>query len=1332
MQTRRRDSYSTITTAGSILPSDLLQRVAAFDDKALGHLTPDAYHLAGGERLGEATNRAWNRLVGIWESFRTAREALPASDRGTTLTREKWLLPLFSELGYGRLVTARAIEIDGKSYPVSHGWQHTPIHLVSFRLDLDRRGEGARAGSPHGMAQELLNRSKDHLWAFVSNGLRLRLLRDNVSLTRQAYVEFDLEAMMDGSAYADFALMWLLCHQSRFEADRPEESVIERWSKTAEKQGTRVREQLRGGVEQAIARLGAGFLRHPANGELRAALESGALDVQEYYRQLLRQVYRLLFLFVAEDRDVLLDPVADDAARERYERYYSTARLRRLAERRRGTRHADLWRGFRLVVDLLGSDGGCAGLGLPALGGFLFSSAATAALNGCDVENSDFLDAIRELAFTVEGYVRRPVDYERLQSEELGSIYESLLELHPALDLGAASFELAVAAGNERKTTGSYYTPESLVQCLLDSALDPVLEEATGAPDPEAAILALKVCDPACGSGHFLVAAAHRIAKRLAAVRAGGEPSPGVVRAALREVIGRCVFGVDVNPMAVELCKVSLWMEALEPGKPLSFLDHHIRCGNSLLGATPALVAKGIPDAAFDTIEGDDRGLARDLKAQNKLERKRRERDAGRGLFAIAEREELALMAKAVESIADARVSDVHEKERRWHAMEASDEARRERFLADAWCAAFVAPKVEGAAAITEDVFRALAEGGEPSNAAREMVASTAAEYAFLHWHLAFPQVFRVPDDPAAADNSETGWSGGFDVVMGNPPWERVKLQEKEWFGERRPEVAAAANAARRKEMIEALRSSDLALHAAWLGALRRSDGESALVRRTGRYPLCGRGDINTYAIFAELNQSLIGPRGRAGFIVPSGIATDDTTKLFFQSLVGQTRLASLFHFENEDRVFPGVHHAYRFVLLTITGAGVSIATPTFVAYARQVAEVQYHEKRYGLSTTDIRRLNPNTQTLALFRHVRDAEITTKIFRRVPVLIDESKGVDGNPWGLTFLAMLHMSNDSGIFETASEMHEAGGVLNGNIFDVNGKRYLPLYEAKMVHQFDHRYGTYEGQTEAQANVGTLPPVTDEQHDDPAYTVRPRYWVAESAVEDRLRDRWPHGWLLGWRDITGAEKQRTVIASVIPRVAVGHTVPLMLSQHGPARSALLLAVLASFAFDFVARQKIGGTHLTYGYLKQLPLPEPDQFEAVASWSGAATLGEWATSRTLELCCTATDLNPLARDLNYVGPPFRWNPERRFLIRAELDAAFFHLYGIKRDDVDYIMDTFPIVRRKDEAAHGEYRTKHVILELYDAMQRAIETGEPYRTPLDPPPGDPRAAHPAETAHE
>jgi hypothetical protein len=1497
------DTFTCVRVEGSILPTDLLQRVAAGDARLEG-LRVEDYGLVG-EKVNEATNHAWTRLSAAWDAFKAAKENLPPTDTGHKLTIDRWLLPFWKVLGYSTLdKVTQPFVIDEKTYPVSHVRHHSPFHLVSFRQDLDKRSEtDGKQFSPHGLVQEFLNRSEAHLWGFVSNGLKLRILRDNIRLTRQAFVEFDLQAMFDGKQYADFALLWRLCHESRVNSEKPEECWLERWSTVAAEQGLRALDQLRTGVENAVKALGRGFLACPANAELKAALKHNRLTPLEYYRQLLRVVYRFLFLFVAEDRELLCDPAAGDEAKNRYTNFYSAARLRRIAERLRGSPHTDLYEGFSLVLDKLGTTG-CPDLGLPALGG-LFDPARTPNLTGCRLANADLLEAVRALSVINDGNARRSVDYRNLGAEELGSVYESLLELQPRFDPDAVSFTLESAGGNERKTTGSYYTPTSLITCLLDSALDPVLAEAakgsrewdvgsrewdvgsrewdvgsrewdvgsrewdvgsreksndsvvsrpsgladgsenrqggiprhqefserrtlrtdesnstssyvdpgehrgglrtrinpglhplpadsTGKPQgtgntflgrsgggdsftgtaghlqpdgssrkdaagtdsflgdqanitttphsllpipssAEERILALKVCDPACGSGHFLIAAAHRIAKKLASVRTHEEePAPAEVRHALRDVIGRCIYGVDINPMAVELCQVALWMEALEPGKPLSFLDHHIQCGNSLLGTTPALLAKGIPDEAFEPIEGDDKKVCSALKRQNKEDRRNQPRMFEDDLKPWEQLGNLPAAMAKLEGLPDDTVERIREKERQYAALKSEAAYRTSGcFLADAWCAAFVWKKVkdDNLLPMTEGRFRRIEKNPHdigPQEFAE--VRRLADQYQFFHWHLAFPGVFRYPAKNESPDNELTGWCGGFDVVLGNPPWERIKLQEQEWFAAHgRPDIAGARTASIRGQMIRKLETTDPALYRAFLDDRRRAEGESHLVRdssgideqsgeRRGLFPLCGRGDVNTYSLFAELNRNLIRPTGRVGCIVPSGIATDDTTKLFFQDLAESRTLASLFDFENRDAIFPGVHRSYKFALLTLSGSARPVNAANFVFFAHQVKDLEDPGKRFTLSPDDLALLNPNTRTCPVFRTAKDAELTKAIYRRVPVLLKEG-AKDGNPWGVSFLRMLDMASDSGLFRTTAELATDGWRLDGNVFRKGDAEYLPLYEAKMLHQFDHRWATYDG-TDSRD-------VTPEEKADPRFVVTPRYWVPASEVAERLKDRWDRRWLFGWRDICRNTDIRTTIAGILPQVGVGHKAPLFLPNGNAIEAACLYASLCSFVFDYVSRQKVGSTTMAIFILKQLPVLPPATYAQPCPWDRSQTLADWIKPCVLELTYTAHDLKPFAEDLGYAGDPFFWDDARRAVIRAELDAAFFHLYGISEPDADYILDTFPIVKAKDEERFGTYRTKETILRCYQEMQEAIAdpTGQTvFASQLDPPPGSSR----------
>lgn len=1352
--------FATVRTEGALLRPELLARIHAGDSGIRGLRAADYGH--AGERLNEAIARDWNRLLAAWSAFGRARRDLEEDDPALRLTRDRWLLPLFETLGYGRLRPWGSQEIDGTSYPISHSWDATPVHLLGCGVDLDTRSPGvagAARRNPHGLVQEFLNRSPDHLWGIVTNGLQLRLLRDNASLTRQAFVEFDLATLLDGQLYSDFKLLWLVVHASRVQVQEeqipgegPAACWLERWHQQGVEEGTRALDQLRKGFETAIEHLGRGFLSASGNAELRERLRSGELDRQDYFRQLLRLVFRWIFLFVAEDRDLLAPSDADPAAKQRYREHYSTARLRRLAQVRRGGSHPDLWRGLRRVQQALWKDG-LPDLALPALGGFLFSPDACSDLVASDLPNSALLEAVRALAFVEQDRVLLRVDFRNLGSEELGSVYESLLELHPEIELDSQDFHLDVAAGHERKTTGSYYTPTPLIESLLDTALDPVVEQALGGrrgEDAERALLDLKVVDPAAGSGHFLVAAGRRLARRLAALRTGeDEPAPEATRDAFRDVVGHCLFGVDVNPMALELCKFGLWLEALDPDRPLTFLDHHFQVGNSLLGATPRALREGVPDDAFKPLEGDDREVVKAAKKENK-----RQRQGERRLDFSAPWDRLGDLygeLRTLETLDDETIEQLLRKEQAWEEIRESEGYRYGCLLADAWCAAFVWRKVEDRdhpAPITEEVFRRIERNpfGIDASTRRE-IRRLGRKYRFLHWHLAFPGVFRPPDPGEEPDNPHTGWSGGFDVVLGNPPWERVKLQEKEFFSGEHEEIEGARTKAKRGKLIEALAESDdedeRDLYRDFLDEKRRADAESHLLRDSGIYPLCGRGDVNTYSVFAELNRNLVAGRGRVGCIVPSGIATAATAQHFFGDLVDNHSLHSLKSFWEIRRFFPGTDSREAFCLLTLVGRHAVVDEALFAFDLRSYEQLGDPRYEFTLTAADIALLNPNTRTCPIFRTRADAEITKRIYRRLPVLLRDEEE-KGGAWGIDFLRMFDMSGSSDLFRGQQELQEEGWTLEGNVFVKDGERYLPLYEAKMVHQFDHRYGDYRDRPPGSQST-QLPDVPVERLKDPYYRPIPRHWLPEQEVRSELEETPQKQWLAAFRDIARSRDERTAILAFLPAFAVGHTSPLLLSTIKPSIFSGLIGALNSVAFDFAVRQKLGGTHLTYTVFRQLPVPTPLELSAPWTFDRGTTFAEWLRPRVLELTYTAWDLQPFAEDLGYDGPPFRWDENRRFELRCEMDAAFFHLYlgtpeeweeqpaelrelfPTPRHSVEHVMSTFHIVKKHDVKRYGSYRTRDTILQIYDRMEDARTRGRPYQTVLYPPPADPRAAHEA-----
>ncbi|MFD8648777.1 Eco57I restriction-modification methylase domain-containing protein [Streptomyces mirabilis] len=1348
--TSRNQVFTAVHTVGGLLPADMLVRIS--EGKDVPGSKPADYGLPSSRSVRDEAERSWEYLKPLWRDLRKhlpedGETGLPAADP-TGRAGADWLAPLWRELGFGRLtpVGPAGITADSdaeKKFPVSHHWDHALIHQTPWNADLDKRPGGAGTVPPQSMLQECLNRTEAHLWGILTNGRQVRLLRDSSALATASYVEFDLESIFDGELFSEFVLLYRLLHVSRFELAEgaaPSTCWLEKWRTEAIASGTRALDQLRKGVQEAITALGTGFLRHPENGALRENVHPKPLQ-----KALLRLVYRLLFVFVAEDRDALLSPDADAVARERYAAYFSSARLRAHARKRRGTAHGDLYEALCIVLKALGEEGGRPELGLPGLGGLFNDTDMDAPLGDLKLSNEALLTAVRHLSQVRDGSSGRwrAVDYRHLDAEELGSVYESLLELEPKYSAADRTFTLVEVAGNTRKTTGSYYTPSSLIECLLNSSLDPVIEDAvkrgeeaatqSGQTDPTDAIvnelLSLTVCDPACGSGHFLVAAARRIAKQVAAVRERNpEPTLDAVRHALHEVVARCIYGVDLNPMAVDLAKVSLWLEALEPGKPLSFLDAHIKHGNGLIGATPKLLQDGVPDEAFIATEGDDKKHAKALEKINQQERVGQGSlfDLGGEAVSVANTA-FASGLRSITLVQAEELTDVRRQENAYEKWTGSSDYQRALRVADAWCAAFVWLKTpEAPRPVTYSVFKALEDpSGQGATAETEAeIKRLREQFAFFHWHLEFPEVFSVPEDSRGV-SPETGWAGGFDCVVGNPPWDSVEFREQEFFAQRAPEIAAASRTTVRKRLIEALRESPdtLPLYAEFEAGKRKVYAESHFLRRSGRVPLTGQGNLNTYAVFTETDRILLGPRGRAGVIVPTGIATDARTQHFSGDLVRNGAISTLYDFENAAPLFPEVHRSFKFSILSLVGRSLREPVARFAFFLHDPAELDDVDKLFTLTPEEIALLNPNTGTFPVFRSRRDAEITLNMYRGLPVLWEEGAG-NGNPWDVSFLRMYDMSHDSALLHPREDLEASDWALRRNVYSKNGKRMLPLYEAKMLHHYDHRWATYNAEGETRS-------VLQEEKDNFDVLVLPQYWVAEDnvssgkfnrdgeeifipGVRTRLAERgWEHDFLLGWRDICRATDERSMISSLMPVAGVGNKFPLALTRS----PELLDAVWSSFAFDYAARQNISGVNLNFFIVKQLPVPSPTQISPHSAY---------IVPRVLELAYTTTDMAGLAAHLGDAGAPFRWDETRRRRIRAELDALFFHLYGVSHQDVDYILNTFPIVRRKDEAKYGSYRTKELILAEYDRMAAAgltlenpLVDGENYTSTLTPPPG-------------
>jgi hypothetical protein len=1305
-------AYDALTLDGGLFNAEWLGRVAHLDAP---QQKPENYGIPAGLTLRDEIARAWRIAQALWLKFQPSLAAGTGAHAATERFVTSMLEQAFGFVGLEKCASPRLV--GDRTFPTSHALKHVPMLIAAYNEGLDdslvRLAEGGRRRSPFGVMQEYLNESGQSLWGLVTNGLRLRLVRNNTSLTRPAWLEADLQRIFTEERFADFSVLWLTIHASRFGRPDapPTECALEVWRTAGQQTGTRAREELREGVERALVALGQGFLSEPSNTALRGALVDGLLTRQGYFQQLLRLVYRIIFLLTVEERAVLHPPGTAPHIQQLYERGYSLRRLRERAVRHSAhDTHCDLY--ASLKITLRGLAEGEPRLALPALGG-LFGTDQTPLLDAAVLQNRHLLSAIWALAWIARDGSTERVNWRDMGPEELGSVYESLLELEPLVSEGTHTFKFAgddETRGNARKLSGSYYTPDSLVQALLDAALEPVIAQrrAERRDDEAAAILSIKVIDPAVGSGHFLLGAARRLATHLARFRAQGQPGPAEHRRALREVVSHCLFGVDRNPMALELAKIALWLEAMTPEAPLSFLDTHLVLGDALLGLLdPVCLAHGIPDDAYKPLTGDIPEVCARLKTRNRQARRTLERLTGNGrqeLLTFAT-ETVAAALSELDALPDDTLEQVAAKHRAYAGVR--EKQMRTGLAEDLLLGAFLMPKqpqTEAQTPTSEHLMRAIT--GQPvDTAVVKATQEVARKHNVFHWRDAFAHVFA---------------HGGFDCVLGNPPWERIKLQEQEFFASRAPAVANARNKAERARAIAVLEQSspsspERRIFDEFAETKRASEAASTFAHGGIRYPLTGTGDVNTYALFAETALTVLSPKGHSGLVLPTGIVTDDSTSEFFAKLAeGQLREVS--SFENEEFIFPGVHHAFRFCLNVWSGE-INSSPALLRFFLRQPQQLRDSRRTFSLTRDDFLTLNPNSRTCPVFRSQADAELTKRLYSRLPVLWKDGNP-NGNTWGLSFLTMFHMANDSAVFHTAERVSQLAQA-------------VPLYEAKMIHQFDHRWATYSAPAGAASIVDDESrELSDEEKSDVNRLITPRYYVDLSQVQARTSERrWQKQWFLTFRDITGIEKIRTVIAAIAPFSAVGHTLPVIFATMGGQSSllsgslatahSLLLANLNAIVLDYIARQKVGGTHLTYGYLKQFAMLPPAQYDADDL--------SYIVPRVLQLTYSATDLRCFYEDVIAENPgfdlrssadrdrPFLWDPGRRAQLRAELDAYYARLYGLTRDELRYILDpadvmgagfpseTFRVLKEKEIREFGEYRTRRLVLEAWDALERA-----------------------------
>jgi hypothetical protein len=743
--------------------------------------------------------------------------------------------------------------------------------------------------------------------------------------------------------------------------------------------------------------------------------------------------------------------------------------------------------------------------------------------------------------------------------------------------------------------------------------------------------------------------------------------------------------------MAVELTKVALWIETVEPGKPLGFLDANIRCGDSLLGVFDLnVLAQGIPNSTYSQLAGDDRETARHFAARNRSEREGQgSLDFAAGGGRLPAKLPMAGEARALRAMPEDSPQEIAAKRKRFEAASADPRRWNLRIAADLYMAAFLTPKPGGVPAnrntvtipTTAHVWDALAGRtvyGPLVGRAQDLAAQARA----FHWPLEFPDIMTA---------------AGFDVVLGNPPWERIKLQEQEFFAAREPEISEAPNAAARGRLIAKLKEAapgtrERLLYEEFEAAKRTAEASSVAARvaaeEGGRFPLTGRGDVNTYALFAELFVDLTNSRGRAGAILKAGILTDYTYRDFLGNLVTHNKIRKALGFNNQKKIFPAVHPDTPFVLLTI-GTGPSV--PTFAFELLDIAHIADPDRHFTLSPSEITRINPNTRTIAVFRSRADAELSTKIYCRIPVLINESEGSAGNQWGTHLRTMFHKSNASQAGHLRPEIELTSTT-------EQTAKWLAVHEGEYGYQYDHRYATFEGRKVRAVSIS--------EHKDPNF--EPNFeFVARRPEYLAILDRWnaspSHSSLMGFRRVSNAANERTVITAILPMMPLTYGWIVLLNLDA-SQQAILCANFNSLVFDYLLRNSLSQPSIPQSTFEQIPTLLPSSYSAVDR--------DFICRRVLELTYTSDSMAPYARALGYDGAPFAWDEDRRAQLRGELDAWYVRAYGLTRDELRYVLDpadvkgpdypseTFRVLKKNEIARFGEYRTARLVLAAYDQL--------------------------------
>lgn len=1277
-----------ITTSGGVLSNQMIDSIYKEETRS-EYFKAESYALKeeplDKKVLEENILTTWELLCVEWDKL-----SFDFDNHDIRKVRNRFIIPMFELLEYEPIQLNEPItkgEEGELKFPISHRSKDViHIHIVAPKQKLDKKDERTRYSkrSPHDLMQQFLN-SGEERWGIVTNGKLVRLVKEHHLSYTKGYVEFNLAGILESRNYKEFKVFYRLLHASRFktEGENDNLTLMDKIYEQSVTTGSSIGSELKYNIKKAIEELGNGFL----TGDIIERFKNNEEECSQFYSELLIIIYRVMFLLFAEQRGLFPGTTC------LYMEEYSITSLRNRVERGIPMRdeYTDIWEGLKVTFRMV--EEGIPEQGIYAYNGMLFSKDSTVLLNTLKCRNKEFLKMIDYLTlFSKDGLIHR-ISYVDLGVEELGSIYEGLLDFSPRVVKKREVFKSEVFGikqdvevkensffldprGTMRKQSGSYYTRPELVDELIKSALMPVvderLKESKTLKEKEEALLKIKVCDPASGSGHFLIAANNYLGVQLAKIRCESEyPSDKDIGLAKRDVLIHCIYGVDINEMAVELAKVSLWINACVREYPLNFLDHHIKCGNSLIGATSELIKEGIVNEAFDREDKAERKWTAVLKKNNRTEKDMFFESAYAEIASTSTIKRLGGVLEGRENTPE----EVYLKTQYYKQLREDFSFKHLKFIYDMWVSTFYLELNEQINLIpTEKMFqRAKNNFNSIDEDVKKHINTLAKNYKFFHWEIEFPEVFQRENK-------------GFDCILGNPPWETVELKEKEYFTFRDKKIYEATTSNKRKELIEGLKLSNPKVYESFRIALRNTKSSSRFIKNSQKYKKSAIGKLNTYAIFTDLARQLVASNGYLGIIIETGIATNNGTKELFNTFIENSNLVSIVDFENRENLFP-IDSRYRFCLLTSTGSDIKIDKAKMICYISNMNHLLEKERYFNMSPEEFKLINPESKTMPSCRNQYDKEILVQVYKNSKTLRNGF-----NKAKLTNI--FNMSTHSNLFKSEKELKLQGFKLNDNKIMKNGtlgKVYLPLYEAKLFHQYMFNFATFQGVNEKDLKTGQNTNYIDNLIG--VESIKPRFWVDRNEVEQVYEGlEWNYNWTVGIRGITCATNERTSIASVMPRFGGGNSIGYI-TNITAIEATTILFNLNSFVYDYISRMKVGGMNFNFWIAYQQPVITLEKLED----SGYL---EKVKGNVLKLTYYHEILRPFAKDLEYYGEPFKWSESERLELQCELDAIAAKLYRITIKELEYILETFPGVKRKDMDKYNCYKTKETILKYFSNL--------------------------------